>query len=86
LVALLIGCVVRCKEFAQLKFELIVDLERNGRRVRRIAIPFRVRQGIDSKSRHHQRSSAAVGLEVRASWIDVERGSSMIFAAAYLEK
>ena len=56
LLALLLGCGLRCHELAQLKFEdivaregraVIVDLVGKGRRVRTVAIPFWVKQSID---------------------------------------
>jgi site-specific recombinase XerC len=56
LLALLIGCGLRRQELAQLKFEeiveregraAIVDLVGKGRRIRRVAVPFWVKQSID---------------------------------------
>ncbi|HEV2709452.1 MAG TPA: hypothetical protein VGU67_04495 [Edaphobacter sp.] len=57
ILALLVGCALRRNELAELDVETIqqregrwvlADLERKGRRIRTVAIPIRVKQGINA--------------------------------------
>jgi integrase len=90
ILALLVGCALRRNELAELDVETIqqregrwvlADLEGKGRRIRTVAIPIRVKQGINAwmTAAGIEDGSAAFGFEIRESQSrHVERLGSLV--------
>jgi integrase len=76
---MLVGCALRRNELAEVEVEAIqqregrwvlADLEGKGRRIRTVAVPIWVKQGIEAWTaggRGQQRGAVAIGVEVRQS-------------------